>query len=126
KFELLQVYAISVKLEAVMKFAVITIVLTCALVWSQEVKSAGHPSKYANAGKNHGGSSATLPAPKTDSLAVQLAKIEQQGAHVSSSATSQSGASAKPVFAKTPATQNKNRPMKFTPKAQPTRAGQAH
>lgn len=106
-----------------MKFALITIVLTSALAWSQSA-NPGHASKYATAGKKSGGSGATVPAPQSSSLAAQLTKIEQQGPHVSSSSTSQ--AAAKPVFPKTPVTQNKNRPMKFTPKAQPARAGQAH
>lgn len=108
-----------------MKFVLITIVLTSALAWPQTA-NPGHASRYATAGKKSGGSGATVPAAQSGSLAAQLAKIEQQGPHVSSSATIQSGAAAKPVFPKTPASQNKNRPMKFTPKAQSTRAGQAH
>ena len=110
-----------------MKFALIPIVLMSALAWPQDVKSPGHSSRYASAGKKYGASSAATPVPKNEPLAAQLAKIEQQGAHVPSSpSTSQSAGSAKPVFPKTPATQTKNRPMKFTPKSQPTRSGQAH
>jgi hypothetical protein len=110
-----------------MKLALFTIVLTAALVWSQAVKGPGHCSKYASAGKNSGSSGVTTPAPKTEPLAAQLAKIEQQGAHVPSpSATSRPAATAKPIFPKAPATQNKNRPMKLAPRSQPTRSNQPH
>jgi hypothetical protein len=110
-----------------MKVVLVTIVLTSALVWSQSAKEPGYPSRHASVGKKYSGAS-SVPAPKTEPLAAQLAKIESQGAHVpSSSANNHSAASAKPVFPKTTATsQNKNRPMKFTPKAQPTRSGQPH
>lgn len=109
-----------------MKFALITFVLTSVFAWSQAVNS-GHSSRYASPGNKSGGSAVNTPPPKTEPLAAQLAKIEQQGAHASSSpASAHSAASAKPVFPKAPATQSKNRPMKFTPKSQPTRSGQAH
>jgi len=110
-----------------MKVALVTILLTSALLLAQDVKSPGHSSRYASAGKKTGSSGVNTPAPKTEPLAVQLAKIEQQGAHVpSSSASGRSAVTAKPVFPKVPATQNKNRPMKLAPRSQPTRASQPH
>ena len=109
-----------------MKFVLVTIALTSALVWAQGTKDPGRASKYAGVGKKSGSSSLNT-APKTEPLAAQLARIEQQGAHVpSSSAGNHPVASAKPVFPKTPPPQSKNKPMKFTPKAQPRHYGQAH
>ena len=125
EFRLLGVYAMRAWLEEVMKFVLVTLVLTSATAWSQAA-NPGHSSRYASVGKKSGGSAVNTPPPKTEPLAAQLAKIEQQGAHVPSSPAAHSAASAKPVFPKAPATQSKNRPMKFTPKSQPTRAGQAH
>ena len=107
-----------------MKFVLITLVLTSAVAWSQ-TGSPGHSSRYASVGKKSGGSAVSTPPPKTEPLAAQLAKIEQQGVHAPSSPAAHSAAS-KPVFPKAPVTQSKNRPMKFTPKSQPTRSGQAH
>ena len=111
-----------------MKAVLITILLTSALVWSQSVKGPGHSSRHASVGKKYsGGSSVTTPAPKAEPLAAQLAKIEAQGAHVpSSSASSRSSASTKPVFAKPTTNQSKNRPMKFSPKARPAGSAQRH
>src|SRR5262245_57585463 len=109
-----------------MKLVLVTIVLTSALVCSQAVKSPGHASRYASAGKKTGSSGVNMPAPKTEPLATQLAKIEQQGAHVPSSSANNQSAASKPVFPKTPATQAKNRAMKFTPKSQPAHSNQPH
>ena len=110
-----------------MKFVLVTIVLTSALVYAQGAKDPGHTSRHARVGKTYGRSSVNTAAPKTEPLAAQLARIEQQGAHVpSSSAGNHPAASAKPVFPKTPPPQSKNKPMKFTPKAQPRHYGQAH
>ena len=108
-----------------MKFVLITFLLTSAVAWSQ-AGNPGHSSRYASVGKKSGGSALNMPPPKTEPLAAQLAKIEQQGAHVPSSPAAHPAASTKPVFPKAPATQSKNRPMKFTPKPQPTRSGQVH
>ena len=109
-----------------MKVVLVTIALTSSLVWSQAAKEPGYSSKHASVRKKYS-STVTTPAPKTESLAAQLAKIESQGAHVPSSASTNghSSASAKPAFAKPTNTQSKNRPMKFTPKA-PMRSGQGH
>lgn len=107
-----------------MKVFLFTIVLTSSLVWSQAAKDPGL-SKHASVGRRNGDSIVAAPAPKTDSLATRLAKIESQGAHVPSSAATSHPASAKPVLPKEPTTQNKNRPMKFTSKA-PARSGQVH
>src|SRR5215470_1953975 len=109
-----------------MRLVLVTIVLTSASLWAQSAKDPGHASRYASVGKRYGGGSATVPAAKTEPLASQLAKIEQQGAHVPSSSPGSHPATAAPVFPKTPASQNKNRPMKFTSKSQPTRSGQPH
>ena len=108
-----------------MKSVLITLVLTSAVAWSQ-AGSPGHSSRYASVGKKPGGSAVNTPPPKTEPLAAQLSKIEQQGAHAPSSPAAHSAASAKPVFPKAPATQSKNRPMKFTPRSQSARSGQAH
>ena len=111
-----------------MKAVLVTIVLTSTLAWSQSVKDPGHSSRHASVGKKYsGGSSVTTPAPKTEPLAAQLAKIEAQGAHVpTASANSHSAASAKPAFAKPTTNQSKNRPMKFSPKARPAGSAQRH
>ena len=108
-----------------MKLVLVTLVLTSSLLWSQAVKDPGHPSRHASVGKRSGGSSVSTPAPKTESLSAQLAKIESQGAHVPSSAAA-SHPAPKATLPKAPANQNRNKPMKFNPKGQPSRSGRTH
>ena len=108
-----------------MKLGLVTIVLTSSLLWSQAAKEPGHASRHASVGKRSGGSSVNTPAPKTESLSAQLAKIESQGAHVSSSAAA-SHPAPKATFPKASTTQSKNKPMKFNPKGQSSRSGRTH
>jgi len=101
-----------------MKVVVIVVVLTSTMVLSQTVKQPGHTSKHASLGKHYGGGSSVKAAtPKTDPLAVQLAKIEQQGPHIPSSTSR--AATTKPLFPKTPAKENRNKPMKFNGNVEP-------
>ena len=110
-----------------MRVVLFTVVLTSSLVWSQATKGPGYPSRHASVGKKYsGGSSVTTPAPRTESLAAQLAKIEAQGAHVPSSSATSHPAAAKSAFPKAATTQSRNRPMKFAPKAQSTAPGRRH
>jgi hypothetical protein len=101
------------KLRGHMKLPAFAILLISGLAFAQTTKSPGHPSRYASVGrKNSGG---TVNPPKTNSLASELAKIEQQGAHAQASTASQRAAGSTHVAPKTPPpTQNKNKPTKFS------------
>jgi len=100
-----------------MKVTILAVLMVSSLCLSQTTKSPGHPSHYASVGKKYG-KATTVNTPNTNALASELTKIEQQGVHAPASSATQHATSA-PAAAKTAQpTQSKNRPMKFTPRAQ--------
>jgi len=104
-----------------MKFMVFAVVLISTVSLSQTKKDLGHSSKHASVGKKYGKASVSVPTQKTNALANQLAKIEQQGAHIPASTTASRPAASTAAVPKTQTTQGKNKPMKFTGRSQVTR-----
>jgi hypothetical protein len=97
-----------------MKLAAFAILLISGLAFSQTTKSPGHASRHASVSRRYDGAG-TPVTPKTSSLGVELAKIEQQGAHATASTGSQRAAGSTHVAPKIPPpTQRKNKPTKFS------------